>query len=529
MGVYEVTSPQGETYEVTAPEGASEQEVLSYAKQNFSQSSKPAWGDVIAGLPATRFAMGAVSPLLAAAQLNPLWRAPVTMGLEKYEQAKQRGMKAAKNEGFDWMGLAGQIAPSTAIAKGVTSALPVAKGLLGRIGTGMAAGGAVGATTPVTSPDNFAEQKALQTGIGAATGGAIPLGSAALSKGKEIVSPLLDLFRKGGEKNILTKYQKDILGPNVEAVRERLQAAKQLVPGSRPTAAEAVAGLPEGSPILAHQQITSKTPGGISAQFGERTIKQEGARKIAAKTRDVLTAEARERALVAANQGGVKANEIIKDIARMETTPGWRTSDVVQKTLSEVREKIAAIKDQKWRVDANDLYTIRKELGNMIQKHSKDSASWDKKLSAMLQNRIQDSIDNAIEKAGGTGWKSYLADYSSRSQAIAEDIGRKKLSLKPPQRTQLRGGVDVTQEITPHLPQMLSRPMMLANFIANKIGRGIEPRLDTEAARRYLNPQLLADALQDIPPQQRNAAMLQALRLLGTTVPTVYAGRSMNP
>jgi len=40
MATYVVTSPEGEEYEVTAPEGATEQEVLEYAKANFT-ATKP--------------------------------------------------------------------------------------------------------------------------------------------------------------------------------------------------------------------------------------------------------------------------------------------------------------------------------------------------------------------------------------------------------------------------------------------------------------------------------------------------------
>lgn len=39
MPTYEITAPDGNVYEVTAPEGASEQEVLSYAQQNYSSLS----------------------------------------------------------------------------------------------------------------------------------------------------------------------------------------------------------------------------------------------------------------------------------------------------------------------------------------------------------------------------------------------------------------------------------------------------------------------------------------------------------
>jgi hypothetical protein len=41
MATYRITAPDGETYEVTAPDDASQDQVLAYAKQNFSASKEP--------------------------------------------------------------------------------------------------------------------------------------------------------------------------------------------------------------------------------------------------------------------------------------------------------------------------------------------------------------------------------------------------------------------------------------------------------------------------------------------------------
>lgn len=75
---------------------------------------------------------------------------------------------------------AGQTGPDLArVAGGIVPALPAAKvplatTMLGRLGQGAVIGGAYGAAQPVTAgaPDDFLGQKAMQTGIGAATGAA---------------------------------------------------------------------------------------------------------------------------------------------------------------------------------------------------------------------------------------------------------------------------------------------------------------------------------------------------------------------
>ena len=102
------------------------------------------------------------------------------------------------------------------------------------------------------------------------------------------------------------------------------------------------------------------------------------------------------------------------------------------------------------------------------------------------------------ENAGGAGWKDYLAKYSAGMKLIEADVSRAKQALKPIQKTNLGGGINVAEETRTHLPNMLSRPMMLANAVmktlAGKKG-GIEPRVDAYMAQQQLNPQLLAGDL----------------------------------
>lgn len=41
MAKFQITSPEGKTFEITAPEGATQEQVLSYAQQQFSQQAQP--------------------------------------------------------------------------------------------------------------------------------------------------------------------------------------------------------------------------------------------------------------------------------------------------------------------------------------------------------------------------------------------------------------------------------------------------------------------------------------------------------
>lgn len=189
--------------------------------------------DELAGSPVTRFALGAASPFLGAAQLvaEPLGFTGVTDHLKRLEEMKRRGMSPAvelrqlqqardnlsRLQGYeatianidrrmaelgpspetttqdvDVAGLAGAVLSPPVLA---AMKIPVAGGMAGRAAQGAAIGAGMGALTPVTEGDEFATAKAAQVGAGAVIGGAIPAAIDLGTKGtrllRDIVAPHL--------------------------------------------------------------------------------------------------------------------------------------------------------------------------------------------------------------------------------------------------------------------------------------------------------------------------------------------------
>lgn len=467
----------------------------------------------IAGHPFTRFALGAASPVVGATQLasEAFGSDAVTNQLREVEALKNRGAQAMGAEGADIAGAAGTIlSPAFLKAGQVLKAAPTVGG---RIAQGTGIGAAAGTTAPVTEGEDYWTSKGGQVLIGTLFGGAIPGAIEAGGAGVRGVTNIVDMLRPGGAERILTNYQRRIVGPeNVAKVVEAIRAPRDVPHGYEQTAAERLVGTPAGSPIAAHQRITAQTPGGISAQFGERFQSQKTALTEAAKARDRELIPVSENIISKANAQGVETSAIIGKIDAMLAKPGQRASDVVQKTLNAVKEKIAAVGEHGV-VDARDLWTIRKELGNTISTHAKETANWDKRLTSGLERNIQKTIDDAIEGAGGVGWKQFMAEYAKRSQAIGAAKEAAKLAYRPAQRTELGGGVNVAEETRTKMPQLLSRPMMITNFVLKKLGAGIEDRLDPAAAQRYLNPEKLAEALEKVPLAQRPGVVQDLIRL----------------
>lgn len=475
--------------------------------------------DLAAANPAVRMGMGAISPALGAAQLveKAFGGDYVSNYLKNLEEMKQRGLKAI--EGSTAGDVAGGTGAVSELAGNFLSFAPAGKlspaaSLAGKVGQGAAVGGMAGLTAPVTNPEDYWGSKGGQVLLGTTLGSAIPAG---IEGGKVVaggVRNIWDMFSKEGASRILNRYLTDIAGAkNLPEIINALKDSRELIPGSRPTAAEALARTPEASPLIAHQQITAATPGGVSAQFAQRRSDQLAAMENAIAARKEATDPLRETALDAANKGGVKTQGIVESIDSMLQEPGKRASDLVQKVLTNVKEKLRSLTNEKGVIDSRDLYTIRKEMGNTIQSYAKETSNWDKKLAAGLEKDVQKSIDNAIENAGGTGWRSYLTEYADRSAAMEAELARRKESLKPLQKTNLEGGQNVAEQTRVHGPQLLSRPMMVTNWLLKKMGESVEKRIDPEAARRYLDPQALANELERFTPGMRQTIVQDLIRI----------------
>lgn len=455
------------------------------------QEREPDIAEKIAANPLTKFALSASAPFRAGFEMMP-----DALGGKYWQEQNQRISDMTKEGTKAYPGYVNTTGVASDIAGSVMSpaALKVMKAMPSAtsLGQGIGGGTLFGMMQPTGKTDNFAEEKLKQAGIGAAIGGVIPAAYGVTKYLGGAAKDVADLVLPKGAERISTRHQANIIGKdNLEKVSNALRNAPEYVQGSKPTAAQAVAHMPEGSPVIAQQEITSKTPGGVSALFGQRKLDQAASREVAHEVLNKATAPMREAALQKA--GIVQTKSIIDKIDDIATKPEFEKIGLVEKTMENLRGKLTDSE-----ISANGLYNIRKEIGNTIKANAVETKNWDKRLSSKLEREIQLAIDDAIENAGGAGWKDYLAKYSAGMKLIEADVSRAKQALKPVQKTNLGGGINVAEETRTHLPNMLSRPMMLANAVmktlAGKKG-GIEPRVDAYMAQQQLNPQLLAGDL----------------------------------
>jgi hypothetical protein len=457
--------------------------------------------EAIMGNPVTQFAIGAAEPVLGAAQA-----VGVPIDAKAIKEMSERG---AQLYGGNWTRVPARLAGNilSPVWLGIAKTLPAGATLGDLVKAGTVMGGAAGATVLQDEPD-LADRAV--TAAGGAAGGALIGGGIAGAKavGRGLLHGA-DLFRGDkGAGNILDRYLKRTIGPeNVPVVAQQLRTGgAQPLPSYKPTAAEAVAGLPEGSPLVAHQRITAATPGGPSALFGRRILEQKDAIAAASSARDTQLVPLLNAELKAANQAGIKTTDVVANIDDMLQTPGFRASDVVSKSLNAVKDKINSLSKNAI-VDGQDLWTVRKEIGNTIKTFAKETANWDKRLTSGLERQIQKSIDQSIVNAGAKDWPRLMGEYARQSQAIQAVKDTAKAAVRPSQRTDLFGGLRIAEETRAHVPQLLSRPMMAANAILRYFSSNIEPNIDKIATQRYLNPIQFAEALEKLTPSARSKVM----------------------
>lgn len=643
----------------------------------------PRRGRVAAVQPTTQLEASAAG-VFKGAVLNPALAVTQLVGGEggrEYvkgiqDQYKQTRAQAGLS-GIDVSEIAGSVvSPINRLFPAVTAAGPV-----GRIAQYGTQGAVIGALTPVEDATNLLTEKLQQVGAGALFGGvlsgALDLGKGAFNIAREFAKPITT----AGQKTILQQRLVELAGKEPEKIISALRNSPELVPGSKPTAAEALAEIPAATSLAAFQKSLEKTPiKGISADFAVRRqdvanarqalLRQTGGTQddlleaIAERTR--VTAPVREDALSQANIAGrlepqfeqeiaskfaskgkalqaggiletdaaqqqqlarnffpvagyprvspelsnnfdrvleningavtskniaaqrqaegqfkklqlqslaengfypLRVNPIIDNIDKVLTTPGTRASTVVVNVFSSLKEKLQSLSNPASGViDSNDLYTIRKEIGNDIKKFSQESQNWDAKLTSGLEKTVKSYIDNSIENAGNSGdWKRYLDTFQQQStkinqmqiaQALEKQLGTplgnaeraagfaaavenapniikratgqarfQKLDdiLTKKQMNDIDTLMaDVSREAkgdtlaslstaagqtTADLPNLLNRYATATNAVLKLIKKDAVADINRLMATMTLNPPLLADFIQGVPPSKAQAVV----------------------
>jgi len=118
----------------------------------------------------------------------------------------------------------------------------------------------------------------------------------------------------------------------------------------------------------------------------------------------------------------LKTDSLVGSIRNITDNPKFAGNKDLLNSVDAVADDIARWTDSNGVIDANALEAIRKHsVNSVIQRlYPSADATAQKRLAAGVLSSITPLIDDAIEAAGGAGWKKYLSSYKEGAQKIAE-------------------------------------------------------------------------------------------------------------
>lgn len=239
----------------------------------------------------------------------------------------------------------------------------------------------------------------------------------------------------------LNQLTQDMRNVELGAANQAAQTINRLAPQAQQRQASMVnalrGGIPTTAPLPGQATISPATeaaqqaaiaakgkPGFLSA--GDRAQEWQQTSDIFADLAKQRRAEAGflERQIGSLEDYGLRpldAGSIIGAIDAKLSQPGLRASSNVTKILTTIKDDIANLTAKGGGViDAHDLYTLRKEGINerIMQIMGQTDPKISAKVTRKVLGEIRPLIDDAIEQAGGTGWRDYLKTYTTNMQAI---------------------------------------------------------------------------------------------------------------
>ena len=303
--VYKVRDPQGKMREIRGPAGASDADVIAQAQKLFAAPSGPSAAEQVAGDAITRGAkdvtadMGGVDRFLAGAGKAI---SDAGLGVKQLASYVVPGMdsdgvtaevvdrrkrdRALMDTGA---GMAGNVAGNSGMAlapggalKGAAVAARAVPALAGAAPAISAAGGAmlaptsipgalaVGGGLGIAQPAASSAERVVNALVGAGATAAVPAAIRTFRAGKAAIEP----FYEAGQDQIIGRALRSAAGQQADDVARALQGAKELVPGSAPTAGQVA----QNPGIAALERAARATNPNVMNAYGAREAAQNQAR-----------------------------------------------------------------------------------------------------------------------------------------------------------------------------------------------------------------------------------------------------------
>lgn len=129
-----------------------------------------------------------------------------------------------------------------------------------------------------------------------------------------------------------------------------------------------------------------------------------------------------EKALRSVGIKPLESDSLIRSISATADNPAFAGNDLISGAVKNVADDIAKWTGQGGIIDAAALDAIRKNSVNaaIAKLRPGADATAQRNLAAGVLSKIKPAIDDAIEAAGGTGWRDYLNMHAKGMRDIAE-------------------------------------------------------------------------------------------------------------
>jgi len=136
----------------------------------------------------------------------------------------------------------------------------------------------------------------------------------------------------------------------------------------------------------------------------------------------VAQATGAEKALRSVGIKPLEGAPLADKIVGISKNPSFAENDLIQGSVQQVSDGIRRWTGSGGVIDANALEAIRKNAVNaaIAKLRPGADATAQRNLAAGVMSKIKPMIDDAIEGAGGAGWRDYLTTHAKGMQQIAE-------------------------------------------------------------------------------------------------------------
>jgi hypothetical protein len=139
-------------------------------------------------------------------------------------------------------------------------------------------------------------------------------------------------------------------------------------------------------------------------------------------TRFISQATGAEKALRSVGIKPLEGTPLADQIASISKNPSFAENDLIEGSVQQVANGIRKWTGSNGVIDANALEAIRKNAVDaaIAKLRPGVDATSQRNLAASVMSKIKPAIDDAIEAAGGAGWRDYLATHAKGMRNIAE-------------------------------------------------------------------------------------------------------------